>query len=160
MTSVGYVRAHVLPAAFALLPSEMASDRATAMLMAIGYQESKFEARRQIGGGPATGYWQFEQGGGIIGVLRHEATRGIVAVMWKRLGYTGSPTPFGLWIATEHNDVIAAICARLLLWTMPDPMPSVTEPEKGWAIYQGAWRPGRPRPSDWPESWDVGWGTR
>lgn len=160
MTQVGYVRTFVLPAAFALLPSEMGSDRAAAMVMAIGYQESKFEARRQIGGGPATGFWQFEQGGGIVGVLRHEGTRGIIAPLWKRLGYTGSPTPFGLWVATEHNDVIAAVSARLLLWTLPDEMPAFDAPEAGWECYRQAWRPGKPRPNDWPDSWAIGWAQR
>src|SRR5690606_35531315 len=56
--------------AYALLPSRMDSDRATVMLLAIGLQESRFEHRRQIKG-PARGFWQFERGGGVRGVMTH-----------------------------------------------------------------------------------------
>src|SRR5690606_38643231 len=59
--------------AYALLPSRMDSDRATVMLLAIGLQESRFEHRRQIKG-PARGFWQFERGRGVRGVLTHPAT--------------------------------------------------------------------------------------
>lgn len=156
MTGPEYVRGFVLPAAFALLPGEMASAQATAMLLATGYQESRFEARRQING-PARGYWQFEQGGAVLGVLRHEATAGVLSVIWRRLGYTGAPTPYGLWTAIEHHDVLAAVCARLLLWTLPDQMPARTQVDAGWFCYVSAWRPGKARPDTWSEAWAIGW---
>lgn len=148
---------YVLPHAFSLLPVEMGSERAAAMLLAIGWQESKFEVRRQFGGGPAMGFWQFEQRGGVRGVLRHEATSGLLKVIWARMGYLGSPSEFGVWQALEHNDVLAAVCARLLLWTAPGPLPQADEPAVGWAQYLAAWRPGRPRPEAWAGAWDFGW---
>src|SRR5690349_21142593 len=56
-----------------------------AMMAAIGLQESLFEARDQLemqNGvlvpgrvGPATGFWQFELGGGVKGVMTHPASR-------------------------------------------------------------------------------------
>ena len=46
MTTADYVARHVLPAAFALLPPQMDSPQARAMLMAIGWQESRFSHRR------------------------------------------------------------------------------------------------------------------
>ena len=48
------------------LPDRMLSDEAVTMMLAIGYQESRFEHRRQIRG-PARGFWQFEHGGGVVG---------------------------------------------------------------------------------------------
>ena len=57
-----------------LLPAKMDSPQARAMLKAIALQESRFEHRKQIGG-PARGFWQFEQGGGVRGVLNHPYSR-------------------------------------------------------------------------------------
>lgn len=54
----------ILDPALKLLPS-MDSVRARMMLLAIGLQESRFEHRRQLGNGPARGFWQFESGGGV-----------------------------------------------------------------------------------------------
>ena len=62
-----YLLRYTLPSAFALLPPAMDTPDARVLLLAIGLQESKFSHRLQIGG-PARGYWQFEQGGGVRGV--------------------------------------------------------------------------------------------
>ncbi|WP_199533145.1 hypothetical protein [Thiopseudomonas alkaliphila] len=56
--------------ALALLPARMKSKKAVVMMLAIGLQESRFIHRRQIKG-PARGFWQFEKGGGVYGVLNH-----------------------------------------------------------------------------------------
>ena len=69
------VHRFIVPTAFALLPPTMRSDRATAMLLAIGLQESRFLHRRQFHNGPARGFWMFERGGGITGVLQHERSQ-------------------------------------------------------------------------------------
>ena len=60
--------------AFALLPPKMDSAAARVLVLAVALQESGFTARRQYGNGPARGYWQFEAGGGVIGVLAHHST--------------------------------------------------------------------------------------
>jgi hypothetical protein len=125
------------------------------MLIAIGHQESRFAARRQLGG-PARGFWQFELGG-VNGVLSHVATKGPIGDALKALQYPHTPTPLGCHLALEHNDVLAATFARLLLWSLPGALPVQSEPDRGWAQYVGAWRPGKPRPETWSESWAIGW---
>src|SRR3546814_7242807 len=52
----------------------MDTRAARVTLAAIGYQESKYLTRVQYGGGPAHGYWQFESGGGVKGVMNHKAS--------------------------------------------------------------------------------------
>jgi hypothetical protein len=156
VTAGDYVRTFVVPPAFGLLPSTMDSAEARAEVLACGWQESRFEARRQVGG-PAAGFWQFEARGGVKGVLTHEATRGIVTVIWKQLGYIGHPTEYAAYIAIEHNDVLACCFARLLLWTLPDVMPTQEHPEAGWKCYVDAWRPGKPRPESWSDAWAQAW---
>jgi hypothetical protein len=56
-----------------------------------------------------------------------------------------------VWESLEHDDVLAAAFARLLLWTDRAPMPT-TDPE-GWAAYIRTWRPGKPHPAMWPKWW-------
>lgn len=150
----GHIRRYVIPAAYDVLPAAMASAEATVMLLAIGYQESRFEHRKQIGG-PARGYWQFEQGGGVRGVLGHQASRMTARIVLEELGYPGEPTTWGVYDALAHNDVLACCFARLLLWTLPDPLPSREDPDVGWDQYVAAWRPGRPHPRTWPEAWAL-----
>lgn len=149
------VRHYVLPATYRLLPSALESAEATHVLMAIGYQESRFTHRRQIGG-PARGWWQFEQGGGVHGVLSHEHTKDVIADVWKKLGYLGVPTPYGCWTAIEHNDMLAAAFARLLLWTLPEPLPGREDESEAWRQYLKAWRPGKPHPEQWASAWRSG----
>lgn len=151
----GYLRQCVVPAAYALLPPAMASDAATALLLAIGYQESRFTARRQVGG-PARGFFMFELAG-ISGVLAHSQTAGPVRTAMRALSYPHIPTPIGCQLATEHNDVLALVFARLLLWTLPDPLPARTQPETGYRQYLDAWRPGKAKPDTWPDAWTFGW---
>lgn len=153
---IDYVRRFVLPAAYSILPTSMGSEQATAMLLAIGWQESRLEKRRQVGG-PARGLWQFESGGGVVGVLKHAKTREHARTALRRLGYPHEPTPHGVHLALEHNDVLAAIWARLLLWTVPGALPKVTESALGWFQYESGWRPGKPKPESWAQAWAVGW---
>ena len=76
----------VIPAALALLPPQMDTQEARAMLIAIALQESRLTYRKQIGG-PARGLHQFETGG-VRAVLRHAATEAhafvLVRFAWKR----------------------------------------------------------------------------
>jgi len=74
------VIAKIINPGLAMLPLAMDSPRARLLLIAIGRQESKFKDRAQVlnggGKGPARGFWQFEQGGGVKGVMTHPATTG------------------------------------------------------------------------------------
>jgi hypothetical protein len=146
-----YARRFVIPAAYAVLPPEMASEDATRELLAIGYQESRFEHRYQVRG-PAKSFWQFEQRG-VSGVLAHVETYDVVRRALVSLNYRNMPTPFSCQLAIEHNDVLACVFARLLLWTLPNALPKADEPEEGWRQYLAAWRPGKPHPETWSQSW-------
>lgn len=156
---IAHIVAHTLPAAFALLPGKMDTPAARAMVIAIGLQESKFRARRQITGradySPARGFWQFEMGGGIVGVLTHRSTKPIITDILEELRY--SPAASSCYEAVEHNDVLAAVFARLNLWWLPGPVAQRGEVDRGWRQYLNAWRPGRPHPETWPEHFARAW---
>jgi hypothetical protein len=151
-----YLLDHILPAASALLPPRLTSPQATALLLAIGFQESGFLVRRQAGGGPARGLWQFEQAG-IHGVLTHPRTRPLVETALLALAYPLPTTSLNCWRAIEHNDILATVFARLLLYTVPRPLPTRQDPDEGWQQYLAAWRPGRPRPETWLDHYARAW---
>lgn len=159
MTTAEYIARHVFPAAFALLPPQMDSPQARAMLLAIGWQESRFTHRAQIGG-PARGYWQFERDGGVVAVMRHEFSRYPAARVLEVLGYP--PERQAIYDALEHNDVLAACWARLLLWTDPRLLPqSPADQDEAWGAYLRTWRPGKPHQATWAafyqRAWSVEW---
>jgi hypothetical protein len=154
---IEFVNTFVYPATFALLPAKMDTIGARGFMNAIGVQESAFAERRQLEGGPARGFWQFEKGGGIRGVLHHASTRTHLLRVLEELRY--EPTVDACYAAVEHNDVLAAAFARLNLWWLPGRLPASNDPERGWKLYLEAWRPGAPRPDKWAESWRRGWST-
>lgn len=157
MTTAEYVARHVFPAAFALLPPQMDGPQARAMLLAIGWQESRFSHRRQVGG-PARGYWQFERDGGVVGVMEHPYTRVPAGRVLEVLGYP--PERGAIYEALEHHDVLAACWARLLLWTDPRLLPqSAAAAEDGWQLYLRTWRPGRPHPQTWNGFYERAWSS-
>jgi len=135
------------------IPSSIAAAR---FLLAIALQESGLAHRRQVvaGGaenGPASSFWQFEQGGGCKGVLTHSA----VAARMKSIceAYNVTATPAGLWEAMRYQDIVAAVAARLLVYTLPKGLPMTVD--EGWAQYISAWRPGKPHPDEWPKNWAL-----
>lgn len=134
------------------LPAAMDSSRARLMLYAIGMQESRFMHRRQIVGGapvgPAKGFWQFERGGGCAGVVNHQASRFWMHDVCTKRGVAFSPS--ALWNAIEFDDTLAAVAARLLLFTDPNPLPEVGDVNGAWDYYMRVWRPGKPHLKTWP----------
>ena len=134
----------IIPAS-KLLPS-MDSPKARILMLAIGYQESRFEHRRQIGG-PARGFWQFESGGGVRGVLTHKASAYDAAKICHARG-VGSSTK-EVYERLEHDDILACCFARLLLWTDHRPLPMIGDVEGSWDYYERNWRPGKPHPDTW-----------
>ena len=131
-----------------------ASVPAARLMLAIALQESGLRHRRQVvaGGaeaGPASSFWQFEQGGGCRGVLTHHASGARMAKICE--GYNVQPTPGGLWEAMRYNDIVAAAAARLLVYTLPKGLPETAD--EGWAQYISAWRPGKPHPETWAGHW-------
>lgn len=152
------VKINIIEPAASLLPGKMYSVEADCLLIAIGLQESGFKHRRQKGGGPARGYWQFERDGGVLGVMRHHATLGQARAVLTALDYPGDIDLFGIWEAIEHNDILACCFARLLLWSLPDKLPGPDEAEKAWDQYMVAWRPGKPHRATWDANYRRGCG--
>ena len=154
---IAQIQRYAIPAAYELLPAPMASPAATAMLLAIGLQESKFKYRKQVSG-PARGFWQFEQGGGIAGVLRHPATAPHIRRALRLQCYDAMiDAPKACHLLVTDNDVIAATFARLLLWTVPGRLPNRHEAEYGWQVYTDGWRPGKPHRSTWDAYFASAW---
>lgn len=154
MDTLAYVRQHVLPAALGLLPPAMTSPEARALLIAIGLQESRFVFRHQIGG-PALGFWQFERAG-VHGVLSHPASRPNALIVLKTLSYMEDTSI--VHEALADNDTLAAIIARLLLWTSPLPLPKRGDADAAWNLYLKCWRPGKPIETTWDEIYDYACG--
>lgn len=129
-----------LTAALALLPDSMDSARARVLVLTIGLQESNLTERRQRGNGPARGLHQFEQGGGVKGVLTHASTKKHARLVTDVRGVAF--TPAAVWEEMEHDDVLDMAMARLLLWSDPKSLPQVGDAASAWALYLRTWRPG------------------
>lgn len=144
--------------AMSLLPDRMDSKEARVMLLAIGLQESRLIHRRQLVGspprptGPATGLWQFERGGGVVGVLQHSATRAHARTLCDERSV--EPLSQSVWQALQHDDVLAAGLARLLLWSDPRSLPEIGDKQGAWDLYIRTWRPGKPHRSTWDALYD------
>ena len=129
------------------LPSNMSNnlDQVLVGMLSIGLQESLFEHRYQVLNtpgvkGPARGFWQFESGGGVKGVMTHAASKTPLQAACKQLNVPFDRT--AIWQALETNDDLAVICARLLLYTDPKSLPLVQDEESMWQYYLRCWRPG------------------
>lgn len=138
--------------ALSLLPGKMDTPAARVMLLAIGLQESHLIYRRQQPTGPARGLWQCEQGtrasrGGIWGLYLFPTTSSTLVDLCAARGVSHDPVE--IYNALEHDDVLAAGCARLLLYTDPKPLPSVDDVQGSWNLYLRVWSPGKPRPAEW-----------
>jgi len=147
MTDALHIDKTALAPAMELLPSRMDSDRARVALLAICGQESDFHHRWQVIDrarpwvrGPARGLWQFERGGGVLGVLTHRASRDLVREVCVERCV--EPSSAAVHEALETDDVLAACFARLLLWTDPQPLPPVGAVSTTFALYLRTWRPG------------------
>lgn len=133
--------------ALALLPADMDTPAARVQMLATGLQESRFVDRRQLVGrpprpvGPAKSFWQAERGGGMVhGVRLHAATSAAAAHLYQARGV---PARDGaIWDGIEHDDVLAAGLARLLLWSDPGRLPLMGDIEGAWRLYLRTWRPG------------------
>lgn len=160
MTAIPLTRvlADMVEPAFRELPARMASDEARVMLLAIGLQESRFRHRVQMSlrpgmpPGPARGFWQFERGGGVRGVLTHPASRDEAR---QSLAHRNIPADDRVvWEGLATDDVLAAIFARLLLFTDARPLPAIGQEAAAWAYYIRNWRPGKPHPQTWRALYD------
>lgn len=133
------------------------SDNARRFMLAIALQESgrNLDARYQnspaASPGPARGWWQFEQGGGVAGVLTHAASSSMAAAACSQTWVV--PQAAAAWRAIEGNDRLACAFARLLIWTDRAALP--TSSTDGWDQYLRLWRPGKPHPEMWGGNWQT-----
>jgi hypothetical protein len=138
--------------AFKLLPPDLDVPPRRVCVAAAGYQETSYLTRFQYGKGPARSYWQFENGrlAAINGVLNHKATKAMALAVCKARGV--EPERVAVWKAMETDDVLGAAFAALLIYTDPFPIP--TTKQAAWEMYADRlWRPGKPHPEKWTESW-------
>ena len=146
MSLIQETKENIIVPAMKLLPEKMNSDKSNIMLLSIGLQESRLIHRKQIGG-PAKGLWQFEKGGGVRGVLTHASSAGLAKTILETRGY--EPNINTAYDALEHDDILACVFARLLLWTDPRPLPELGEDRRAWDLYLRVWRPGKPHEATW-----------
>ena len=143
-----------ISSALAFLPPLMDTIEARAMLLAVALQESELQVRRQYRSGPARSYFQFELAG-IDSVFAHPKSGNKARTFCLALDI--GATTQAVYQAIEFNDVLACGFARLLLWTLPSPLPKKGEAPIGWTQYLAAWNPGKPRPDDWEANFDYAW---
>lgn len=129
-----------------VVPKSFNTPQAEVMLLAIALQESNCRYRFQVKG-PARGFWQFERGGGFKGVLRHSSSKLIIADLLDAAVLPKDDEL--LWDALPYSELAQVFFARLLLWTVPKPLPAVGEQQAAWRYYEDVWRPGKPRPLAW-----------
>lgn len=135
------------------------SPDATRFLLAIAIQESDLRHRAQLGQirtsalakpGPARGWWHFERGGHVVGVLNHPRTEDL-AKLWGNRCWV-DPNSNTVWRALEGHDRLAVGFARMLVWTSPNKLPDTEA--SGWQQYaHELWLPGKPHRDRWKKSW-------
>lgn len=135
------------------------SPGADAMVIACGFQESRFATRDQRDAanalGPATGWWQFEKNGGVAEIIEARQTRDVAAELCRRAGVKAERDPVWRLFASAAGDELACAFARLLVWKDPAALPAVDPgaSQEAYIYYDRNWRPGRKRPQDWSMSW-------
>ncbi len=161
VTPAALLNTAILPA-LRLLPPQMLSDNAAALILMICIQESDLRSRWQIVDvnrpqvkGPARGFPQFEKGtrtsrGGVWGCYLHEASRFWLADLCKVRGIAF--TPDEIWLSMEKDDIFAMGVARLMLFTDPKKLPDMGNASACWETYKRIWHPGRPKPDSWPRA--------
>lgn len=133
------------------------NDAARTNILCIALQESgsdlsaRYQSYPATDPGPARGWWQFEQGGGVHGVLNHSAVSAVAQHVCGLLAV--APESGACWRAIEGNDRLAVTFARLLLYSDPYPLP--TNEQDAWDTYMRLWRPGKPHPETWPSNWAM-----
>lgn len=137
----------VIYPALVLLPSNMDTSDAHALLLAIAGQESNLEFRRQqVNGGklgPARSPWQFEETG-VRGVLTHHASDDLAAMVCRAAKLAPVTRTVHRALELPQYDQLACQLARLLLWTDAKPLPRARydAESEAFGYYVRNWRPG------------------
>jgi hypothetical protein len=128
------------------------SPSARIQLLATGMQETRFMDRVQMGGGPAHSFWQ-EEPNGVKAVVSHRVVGPILEDVCGKLGIAFDWQT--IYKAVILNDTLACAVARLILYADGNPLPKVGDTDGAWQCYLRNWRPGRPRPEDWPQNYRI-----
>jgi hypothetical protein len=134
-----------------LLPARMHSRAADVISLAMGYQETKFATRQQYGGGPGHGYHQFERPS-VRRIMIHPRAKAPLQDICQKLDQPF--TDASIYVGLLTDDVLDFALARLLMWTDAASLPQIGDEAGAWSFYIRVWNPGKPRPSDWHESYD------
>lgn len=150
VTLQGIRRTAIWPA-LKLLPEGLGGERAEVILLAIGLQESGFEHRRPAFG-PQRGFWRAAPVSGMVGaVLRHPAGAGLAVEVCDARRVP--PIDERIHAALEHDDVLAAAFARLLLHIEGERPPPLGDVAEAWSLYCRAWRPAAPQRQAWDRNY-------
>ncbi|HGY9618030.1 TPA: hypothetical protein ACOJNU_000085 [Pseudomonas putida] len=123
----------------AMLPQQMGTRPAKVILHAINLQENPTRLEQQVKG-PARGDYQFEKGGGVIGVMTHCSVKARAQDACRARGVAFNAD--SIYLAIGRDPILAAALARLLLWTDPKPLPGANDEQGAWELYLRVWRPG------------------
>jgi len=145
MVDLQAIIAGPLADAYKLLPPRLNTPNASVQVLATCGQESGFQYRTQLGGGPAHGWPQFElgkpgTGAGVYGVFEYPVARD-----WLRdvcAARHVSFDPLSIYEAIITDDVLALALARLGYYTNSRPLPLLGQEDAAWAYYLGTWHPG------------------
>lgn len=134
------------------------SDDAARFMLCIALTESgpnldaRYQSSPASSPGPARGWWQFEQGGGVHGVLTHGSTAALAKNVCE--AYTVVCADAAVWRALEGHDDLSTAFARMLITTTPKALPQ--NADEGMDQYLDLWRPGKPCTSEtWAANWDT-----
>lgn len=123
-------------------------------MLTIAGTESRYTDRVQGGPIPAAhGLFQFEERGGVAGVLGSHATRGAALSLCASANV--EPNSHAVWtrLALPQGDNLSVGFARLLLWSDPRPLPVVNDQAGWWDYYIRNWRPGKPDRGRFEQCW-------
>lgn len=127
-------------------------------MLAIALTESgptlsaRYQSSPATSPGPARGFWQFEQGGGVHGVLTHSGTKNLAIAMCTACTVVAGDA--AVWRSLEGHDDLSTAFARLLITTEPRALPK--NADEGLSQYLNLWRPGKPCTS---ATWAANWKT-
>lgn len=148
MTPIQFLTDAVLPG-LALLPPIYPATRVQAevQLVATGLQESRLVHRWQVidvvkpeTKGPARGLLQFERGGGVRGVMRHNLTREMSKHVCAQRGVEWDET--AVWLAMEQDDPLSCAFGRMLILCDPVKLAPLGNNAEAFQTYLRCWNPG------------------
>ena len=106
---IDQILSDVLPSAYALLPPPMQSDELSALLIAIGLQQSRFMKRRPETASACRGFW-FLEPKHLAEIFRYSVARGPLVQAAHRLRYSVLMMDRAEVLqAVEHNDTLSEI---------------------------------------------------